>query len=119
MSSNIVHAPALSAIPEFFADNGYRELSNGARTPIQMTLGTDLHIFEYIKGNPELARLFQIAVLSQEGPRRAHWDDPKFYPVRERLLSGLHQEEGSVVMVDVAGGMGLDCKAVAGFPRRT
>lgn len=76
-----------------------------------MAFGTDLHIFEYVKTNPELARLFKAAVLSGEMPRRAHWEDPQFYPVQERLLSDLRPEEGSVLMVDIGGGIGLDRKA--------
>lgn len=75
---------------------------------MQLALNTKLHAFEYIKRDPELARLFESAVLSQEHVRRAHWGDPDFYPVQERLLSGLRDD--GVVMVDVGGGIGLDCE---------
>lgn len=75
---------------------------------MQLALNTKLHAFEYIKRDPELARLFKSAVLSQEHVRRAHWEDPDFYPVQDRLLSGLRDD--GVVMVDVGGGIGLDCE---------
>lgn len=104
--------PALGAVPEFFSQTGYREPKDGTKTPIQMALNTDLHVFEYVKGNVELARLFKAAVLSGDVRRSAHWDTPAFYPVQERLLSGLRREDDSVLMVDIAGGMGLDCKSV-------
>lgn len=73
-----------------------------------MAHSTNLHSFEYIQKDPELAKLFKTAVLSQNHIRRAHWEDQEFYPVQERLLSGL--EPNTVLMVDVGGGMGLDCE---------
>lgn len=111
MTSNTAFVPALGFVPEFFAKNGYREPHGGTKTPIQMAFNTDLHIFEYVKSDPELARLFKAAVLSREVRRRAYWDTPDFYPVQERLLHGLHREDDCVLMVDMAGGVGLDRKA--------
>lgn len=104
--------PALDVVPEFFAGIGYREPTDGAKAPVQMAFNTNLHMFEYVKRDPELARLFKVAVLSGDVPRRAHWDTPNFYPVQERLLSGLSREDGNVLMVDIAGGMGPDCEAI-------
>lgn len=110
MTSNTTFTPALGFVPEFFAKNRYSKPQVGTKAPIQMAFNTDLHIFEYVKRDPELARLFKAAVLSGEVRRRAHWDTPDFYPVQERLLSGFHREDGGVLMVDMAGGVGLDRK---------
>lgn len=75
-----------------------------------MAFDTKLHSFEYIQQDPELAKLFKNAVLSQPQGRRAQWQDPAFYPVKERLLSGFDPANADVLMVDVGGGVGLDCK---------
>lgn len=100
--------PALALLPTYLAEQGYRDPRDGTDTPLQRALGTKLNAFEYIRQDPALARGFKSAVLSQEYLRRAHWADPEFYPVKERLLSGLREDDGAVVMVDVGGGIGLD-----------
>lgn len=105
-------APALNILPEYFIKNGYRDPKDGLDAPSQMAFGTKLHIFEYIQQDVEMANLFKSAVLSQEYTRRAHWEETEFYPVKERLLLDLEQEDDSVVMVDIGGGMGLDCKTL-------
>lgn len=107
--------PALALLPRYLAEQGYRDPRDEADTPLQRALGTELHAFEYIRRDPALARGFRSAVLSQEHLRRAHWADPEFYPVRERLLSGLRDEEGGVVVVDVGGGIGLDREDLSFF----
>lgn len=112
MPSNTVFVPALGVVPEFLAQTGYQEPKDGTKTPIQMALNTDLHVFEYVKRDAELARLFKTAVLSGDVRRRAHWELPEFYPVQERLLSGLRREDNSVLMVDIAGGIGLDRETI-------
>lgn len=101
-------AKAMAILPKYLAEHGYRDPTDGLDCPWQMALDTKLHSFEYIQKDPELARLFKTAVLSQTNVRRAHWEDQDFYPVQERLLSGLKPD--TVLLVDVGGGMGLDCK---------
>lgn len=104
---------ATACLPEYLAAHGYREPTDGHDCPWQMAFNTKLHSFDYIHQDPELAPLFKNAVLSQPQARRAQWEqDPEFYPVQERLLTGF--EPDAVLMVDVGGGMGLDCE----FQRR-
>lgn len=99
----------LRILPKYLAEHEYRDPKDGMDSPMQMAFNTKLHAFDYVKADPRLARGFKHAVLDQESIRRAHWGEPEFYPVQERLLSGLEQGENSVVMIDVGGGIGLDC----------
>lgn len=103
----------LTVLPGYLAERGYRDPNDGLDSPAQTAFNTKLHSFEYMKNDPELARLFKSVVLSQDYFRRARWGDPDFYPVRDRLLTGL--KEDSVVMVDVGGGAGLDCANLSSF----
>ncbi|KAJ4397342.1 hypothetical protein N0V93_001567 [Gnomoniopsis smithogilvyi] len=97
---------AVSVLPQYLAEHGYRDPTDELDCPWQKAFDTKLHSFEYIQKDPDLARLFKHAVLSQNQVRRTHWEDHDFYPVQERLLSGL--KPNSVLMVDVGGGIGLD-----------
>ncbi|KAF3764264.1 hypothetical protein M406DRAFT_62500 [Cryphonectria parasitica EP155] len=106
-----IHLATLRVLPEYLAEHGYRDPTDGLDCPMQKAFNTKLHSFEYIKRDPKLARGFKAAVLDQAGLRRAHWAEPEFYPVQERLLAGLKKD--SVVMVDVGGGMGLDLRLLA------
>lgn len=101
-------AKALAVLPKYLAEHRYRDITDGLDCPWQMALDTKLHSFEYIQQDSEFARLFKSAVLSQAHVHRAHWEDEDFYPVQERLIAGL--EPDGVVLVDVGGGMGLDCE---------
>lgn len=106
---------AATFLPTYLAEHGYREPSDGHDCPWQMAFETKLHSFEYIQRDPELAKLFKNAVLSQPQGRRAQWEDLAFYPVQERLLAGFEPSDTSVLMVDVGGGVGLDCELVKCF----
>lgn len=98
----------LAVLPKYLAERGYRDPKDGLDSPLQAAFNTKLHSFEYMKSDPELARLFRSVVLSQQDyARRARWGEPDFYPVKDRLLSGL--KDDSVAMVDIGGGIGLDC----------
>lgn len=97
---------SVDVLPKFLAGNGYKDPKDGLDCAWQVAFDTKLHSFEYIQRDPEFARLFKSAVLSRTDLRRARWGDEEFYPVQDRLLSGLKPD--SVVLVDVGGGMGLD-----------
>lgn len=99
---------ATAYLPQYLAEHGYREPTDGHDCPWQMAFDTKLHSFEYIQQDPKFAKLFKNAVLSQPQGRRAQWEDPEFYPVQERLLTGF--EPNTVLLVDVGGGVGLDCE---------
>lgn len=98
----------MNVLPKYLAEHDYRDPTDGLDCPWQMAFNTKLHSFDYIQKDAEFARLFKHAVLSQTHVRRAHWEEPDFYPVQQRLLSGLKQD--GVLMVDVGGGMGFDCQ---------
>lgn len=101
---------ATTFLPQYLAEHGYREPTDGRDCPWQMAFNTKLHSFEYIQQDPELAKLFKNAVLSQPQGHRAQWEDPAFYPVQERLISGFNPSHADALLVDVGGGVGLDCK---------
>lgn len=102
--------PALSCLPQYFDENGYREPKDGLHSPFQMALSTDLHVFEWIKHRPDVAEAFKQTVLSREHGR-PRWGEPKFYPVKQRLVSGFAGGESDVLLVDVGGGTGLDSRS--------
>ncbi|KAL8714648.1 MAG: hypothetical protein Q9220_001597 [cf. Caloplaca sp. 1 TL-2023] len=85
-------------------------------------MNTDLHYFSWLSTQPRLQHAFNVVMGI---PRKTHTEEWfEYYPVHERLLSGLQQPDtpsnpqspppptkSPVILVDVGGGLGHDLLA--------
>lgn len=115
--------PSMQAMQELLWDRGTRSMvvfprwlaKKGLRCPdnpkdglLQMAFGTKLETFEFWHQQPEVLDNFNTAMGSLDSARTS-WLD--WFPVKERLFDGIHFDDKSIVLVDVAGGRGHKLEA--------
>ena len=93
------------AMPEFFKQNGYKDVDDPKRTPLQLGHHTDLTSWEYMKSRPEWANDL---VLMLNGRRVGMPTWLSVYPMEEAKAVDPQQ----TLFVDVGGGAGPQCKAL-------
>lgn len=111
-------APIFTRLPAYF-EKAYRNPEDSLDSPFQFAHGTSLHFFTWLEKNPELQqRFYRTMTLTAAGTQVVtDWGDPDFYPVKDRLLSGLDMNSvgNDFIFVDVGGGMGRDSTSYGSF----
>ncbi|KAF2275665.1 S-adenosyl-L-methionine-dependent methyltransferase [Westerdykella ornata] len=99
------HTSAVARLPEYFAQNGYKNPDDAFQGPWQFLEKTDKHYFDWLADHPNLQHAFNTSMtISRMG--QVHWFE--FYPVREKL-SGVSASD--TTLVDIGGGVGHDVVA--------
>lgn len=103
-----VMAPILARLPAYFAEKAFQNPKDSSDSPFQFVHETNLHFFAWLEKKPKIQQWFNTTMsLSAAEGKSADWGNPDFYPVKDRLLSGL-DTNNEFILVDVGGGMGLD-----------
>ncbi|KAJ5570002.1 uncharacterized protein N7459_009432 [Penicillium hispanicum] len=92
--------PAVAALPDFLAQNQYRDITNVVDTPLQRAFHTDLPAFLFVQERPVSHAHFNQFMQAELRDLR-HWLDE--YPIAARCQD-LRPEQ--VLFVDVGGGIG-------------
>jgi hypothetical protein len=98
--------------PQYFAERGYKSVTDGLDTPLQYTYnmkGTSL--FGWFEQRPEIGEQFA-NMMTAWSFGRPQWMDPHFYPITERLIDGAKTENDAIFLVDVGGGKGHDLESL-------
>jgi hypothetical protein len=95
--------PTFHRLPSFLAKFDYQVPTDNANGPVQHALQTDQPFFAILQENARLGSAFN-DFMTGYGKARPSWDD--YYPVQDRLLTGL--ESRMSLLVDVVGGLGSD-----------
>ncbi|KAJ5131069.1 O-methyltransferase family 2 [Penicillium bovifimosum] len=101
--TNCITAGVL-ALPAQLKKDSYANPSNGKDCAFQRGFNTDLHFFEFMKANPEIASQFNNH-MSAYHQGRPSWMDVGFYNVPSLFPN---VEQNDVLLVDVGGSMGHD-----------
>jgi len=101
--------PTFRALPEFLAKTNYQVPTDANNGPVQYGLHTDLPFFGYLQANERVGKAFN-NFMTGYAKVRPRWHD--YYPVIERLGTGLRTDAPAVLLVDVGGGLGHE---IAGF----
>ncbi|KAH7406374.1 S-adenosyl-L-methionine-dependent methyltransferase [Phaeosphaeria sp. MPI-PUGE-AT-0046c] len=97
---------AVALLPEFFAQNGYKNPDDAFNGPWQFAHKTDKHYFDWLSEHPTLQTAFNTVMgISRMG--QVDWTE--FYPVEERLKV---ESSERTALVDVGGGIGHDVAAL-------
>ncbi|KAI7332387.1 hypothetical protein KC315_g4686 [Hortaea werneckii] len=104
---HVSHSYALlSKLPEYFAENGWRNPDDVYDGPFQYAMRTKMHYFDFLAGNPYYQKAFN-TVMTISKRRKGHpWF--RFFPV-EQILSV--DNESEVLLVEIGGSRGEDIKA--------
>lgn len=73
----------------------------------QLAYNTELNFFQYLQANNPLGFQFNHHMGGYHQGRPS-WMDAGFFPVKERLVEGFDNSEGSAMIVDVGGSYGHD-----------
>ena len=99
----------LAQLPAWFKSNGYQSPTSSNSGPLQHTFNTNLPSFEYWATLPSNAmQNFNTYMTGNRGSRPS-WIE--WFPVEDNLLRDAKEDEGTVLIVDVAGGRGHDLEA--------
>ncbi|KAI0483925.1 S-adenosyl-L-methionine-dependent methyltransferase [Xylariaceae sp. FL0804] len=91
-------------LPEFLRLSGYQEPADSKKGVLQYAFGIDQDAFEHWhRSCPDVIANFNTAMQWVRGSRPSwvHW-----WPVETRILRGAVEAKDSVLLVDIAGGMG-------------
>ncbi|CRG87037.1 Demethylsterigmatocystin 6-O-methyltransferase [Talaromyces islandicus] len=93
----------LTKLPEYFAQNGWKNPRDIDNTPFQFVMGDKLRYFDYLSSKPYYQNAFNTVMTSSFRRPGKKWVD--FFPVEEKLHV---QDRSHVLLVDVGGGHGSD-----------
>ncbi|KAL2174027.1 S-adenosyl-L-methionine-dependent methyltransferase [Thermothelomyces heterothallicus CBS 202.75] len=99
--------PALIETPKWLAEHQWQTPNDVANGPYQKAYQTKLNFFEWLQSNQPYGKQFNHHMGGYRQGRPS-WMDPDFYPVKERLVTGLDEGAESVLLVDIGGGLGHD-----------
>ncbi|KAL9611705.1 MAG: hypothetical protein Q9167_003667 [Letrouitia subvulpina] len=94
--------------PTFFAKEGYHTPST-TYTPSNVARNTNLDFFSWMQKHPGPHEEFNIWMSAPE-LRLSAWID--WFPVRDHLLQSNDLNQDEILLVDIAGGIGQDLKAL-------
>ncbi|KID91474.1 sterigmatocystin 8-O-methyltransferase [Metarhizium guizhouense ARSEF 977] len=97
---------AAQKAPKYLKEYGHRCPANPQDGLVQFAFQTKMTTFELLSSMPDILRDFNLFMGNTMGSR-SYWVD--WYPVQDRLLTGLHGQ--SAVLVDVGAGKGHDLMA--------
>lgn len=103
--------PVHVGLPSFFKENGYKSPTTGVDSPFQHTYHCKgQHMFEYFqKAAPVMGQRFA-GMMGAWSKGRPRWFQEDYYPVKERLLAGVNEDDP--FLVDVGGGSGHDIEGL-------
>lgn len=106
--------PLYSKAPEYFRERGFQTPVESNKGLFQYVNNTEESMWSLLIKNPEHINDFHVHMAG----RRAHWPNwIDWFPVPECIIDGYEDEEGGILLVDVAGGRGHDLKKFqAKFP---
>ena len=98
----------MHGIPAYLKKTKYRNPVNVADGPFQYAHNTQSTYYRWLADRPEHYQRFNNYMKGCRERKRS-WMDQGFYPVKERLETGLKNDhQDSVFLVDVGGGLGHD-----------
>jgi hypothetical protein len=101
----------ISALPSYFAKNGYKSPDDAFDAPFQFARNTKLHAFEWLATQSRLQHAFNVLMtVARGGPNDQKWFD--YYPAASKLQV---TSPSDVLLVDIGGGVGHD---VIAFQKR-
>ncbi|GAD98551.1 hypothetical protein PVAR5_7246 [Paecilomyces variotii No. 5] len=102
------HAPSVLAMPDFFAENRYRDIDSITNTPFQKAHNTTLSSFDWMVQNPKHFESLQKIMVAFES---AEWTDgfDFFDSEAKKVPSVSPQPSERPFFVDVGGGHGHQC----------
>ncbi|KAJ8122222.1 hypothetical protein ONZ43_g1529 [Nemania bipapillata] len=94
-------------MPTFLQQARYCDPQDPKNGILQFASGTDREAFEQWHLSPDIMNNFNTFMTGVRGSRPSwvHW-----WPVESRILQGATEDEESVLLVDVAGGLGHDAR---------
>jgi hypothetical protein len=98
-----------NAIPEWLADNTYKQPQNNKNLPFNQSKNTDLHFFEWLLQRPRHQQAFNEYMSFQRVGQKSWLDVFPFERYVNELGTGNKQR---TIFVDVGGGYGHQCKEV-------
>ncbi|KAF2111730.1 methyltransferase B [Lophiotrema nucula] len=100
-----VHASVALALPSYFKERKYQDVTSNLDLAFHKALNTDLPPFEWMKQHPEQMKSLGHAMAMQ---REGHWIDS--YPVEEEVGT-FSPTADSALLVDIGGGFGQQAAA--------
>ncbi|KAJ5347653.1 Winged helix-turn-helix transcription repressor DNA-binding [Penicillium brevicompactum] len=103
------HGPVVQAMPDFFAENKYQDVTSNTNTPFQKAHNTKLTSFEWLVQHPKHFENLQKVMTSLQG---SEWTEGFELLDREaqKIQSGVPQASEKPFFVDVGGGHGHQCR---------
>jgi hypothetical protein len=98
----------MAKMPSFFKGTNYRQPEDPLNGAFQHAFGTKREAFDYWHQFPEILDNFNTFMAGNRGSRPS-WVE--WWPVEEQVFKGAKLDEGSAVLVDIAGGRGHDVQA--------
>jgi len=98
-------------LPEFFANNGYRNPDVATAGPFSYAFETQLDFWTWLTHHPERLENMNESMVGRRHARLDVLPWFKVYPVKGNLFEGLSKDKDAVLLVDVGGGRGLDIEA--------
>lgn len=103
------HGPVVQAMPDFFAENNYQDVTDNTNTPFQKAHNTKLTSFEWLVQQTKHFENLQKVMTSLQGSEWTHDFDLLDDEVQKVPSSAPHAVE-SPFFVDVGGGHGHQCR---------
>ncbi|CAG7930130.1 unnamed protein product [Penicillium olsonii] len=103
------HGPVVQAMPDFFAENGYQDITDNTHTPFQKAHNTKLTSFDWLVQQPKHFENLQKVMTSFQG---SEWTNEFALLDDEvqKIPSSAPQAFESPFFVDVGGGHGHQCR---------
>lgn len=97
---------ALSRFPEYAKKNGYKTPNSISDGSYQLAYNTELNFFQWLQANGHGMQFAHHMGGYRQG--RPSWMDDGFFPVKENLINGFDNQDGSALLVDIGGSIGHD-----------
>ncbi|ETN46267.1 uncharacterized protein HMPREF1541_00451 [Cyphellophora europaea CBS 101466] len=101
--------PSISSLPQYFQINGYSSPDDYLAGPFQYGHSTDMETYSYWLTQPDVIDNFNVFMQGGKLKKTRRWTD--WMPTSEVIVEGFSPGDGSVMLVDVAGGRGHDIEA--------
>lgn len=103
-----IDTEVVSKLPAYLRETGYVSPTDAHDGPLQYTIGTKQHYFDWLSQHPQCQEAFNTVMQLNFRNRGAEWFD--LYPVQDRLNS---VDASQALIVDIGGGVGHDLRAFA------
>lgn len=98
---------ALDQFHEWANKNDWKTPNNISDGPYQYAFRTTNNLFENHQARPPYGEQFNLHMGGYHQGRPS-WMDEGFYPIKENLVQGFDDSEGSAMLVDIGGSVGHD-----------